>query len=301
MLTDSEGPSIALVVDDDPAALDLVVAALEDCGMTVLVARDGTSALALAERISPDVVLLDAMMPRLDGFETCRRLKSAPLDIAAPVIFMTGLTEPEHILKGLDCGAVDYITKPLKVDELIARMTIHIMNAKLIQSARAALDLSGPALLAFDPDGRLLWGSPRANEMVNDRFSGSSDKPPRSAFTTWLTGAAGRPLSDLQPFQDTDVEMCVIGYGSAGEVMIKVSSGHRASNEERLAKAFGLTGRESEVLFWLSLGKTNRDIGDILNLSARTVNKHLERVFQKMGADNRTSAAVRADRLIQSE
>jgi len=196
---------------------------------------------------------------------------------------------------------VGSITKALQVEDLIARMTVHMMNAKLIQSARAALDLSGPALLACDPQGHLLWGSPRARELVDDRFADGIGKSPPSAFTAWLTEAAGRPLSDLAPFRHADVEMRIIGYGSAGEVMIKVSPARRTSNEERLAKAFGLTGRESEVLFWLSLGKTNRDIGDILKLSARTVNKHLEQVFQKMGVDNRTSAAVRADRLIQSE
>ena len=299
MRPESDSPNIALVVDDDPATLDFVIAALEECGMTVLVARDGRSALTLAGRVSPDVILLDAMMPGLDGFETCRRLKAPPLAVDAPVIFMTGLTEPEHILQGLESGAVDYIIKPLQVDELIARMTIHIMNSKLIRSARAALDVSGPAILAFTAAGRLLWGSPRAMEMVGDRIARDGQAP--ADMVEWLGDATNRPLSDVNVRQIGDHELTVVGFGSANEILIKVAPARRASNEERLATAFGLTGRESEVLFWLSLGKTNRDIADILKLSARTVNKHLEQVFQKMGVDNRTSAAVRADRLIQSD
>lgn len=292
-----ECPNIALVVDDDPAALDLVSNALEDCGMTVLTARDGTSALMLAARIDPDVVLLDAMMPGMDGFETCQRLKAAPLNIASPIIFMTGLDDRDHILKGLSSGAVDYITKPLKIEELIARMTIHIMNSKLMKSARAALDLSGPALLAFSEDGSLLWGSPRALDVIELEAGKNWPSPD---FITWLADCRVKPLSDLRPYCTSGPRFEIIGFGESGEIMIKVTSIGTASNEERLAEAFGLTGRESEVLYWLSLGKTNRDIGDILKLSSRTVNKHLEQVFQKMGVDNRTSAAVRADRLIQS-
>lgn len=290
-------PHIALVVDDDPASLDLVSNALEDCGMTVLAARDGASALTLATRIDPDVILLDALMPQMDGFETCRRLKDAPHNVASPIIFMTGLDDRDHILKGLKSGAVDYITKPLNVDELIARMTVHIMNSKLMQSARAALDLSGPALLALAEDGKLLWGSPRALELIETEASPSW---PSRDFLDWLAEASSKPLSNLRPYCSAGPRFEIIGSGTAGEVMIKVVSVGTSSNEERLADAFGLTGRESEVLYWLSMGKTNRDIGEILKLSARTVNKHLEQVFQKMGVDNRTSAAVRADRLLQS-
>ena len=90
--------------------------------------------------------------------------------------------------------------------------------------------------------------------------------------------------------------MQYIGVSAAQEVLIKVILRTGDSNEDILRHAFNLTARESEVLYWLTLGKTNRDISEILSLSARTVNKHLEQVFQKMGVDNRTSAAVMADR-----
>ena len=294
---DQGASHIALVVDDDPGSLGVVVSALEDCGMTVLVARDGGTAIDLTDRVQPDVILLDAMMPGPDGFETCRRLKTRPNPTPAPVIFMTGLTQPENIVRGLRAGAVDYLTKPLVIEELIARMTIHIMNAKLIQSAHAALDLAGPALLAFDNRGSLAWGTPRA-------LSGGGLAPDlagRADFGAWLASARMRPLSTVPPFEIGGTTLQVVGLSTGGELLVKMVPKQQSTREERLASAFGLTKREAEVLFWLSLGKTNRDIGTILSLSARTVNKHLEAIFQRMGVDNRTSAAVMADRVLNSE
>ncbi|WP_323765860.1 response regulator [Marinovum sp.] len=149
------GRYIVLVIDDAPETLGLVSDALEGGGMTVLVARSGEEGLRLTQRVRPDVILLDAMMPGMDGFETCRRLKAPPISESAPVIFMTGLTEAEHILAGLNAGGVDYVTKPVVVDELIARITRHMMNARAIQSARAALDYAGQMVIAVLPDGRM--------------------------------------------------------------------------------------------------------------------------------------------------
>lgn len=111
--SDFETRSIALVVDDNPESLGMVSAALETHGMTVLVARDGRSAINLTHRVQPDVILMDAIMPEMDGFETCRALKFGPNPVLAPIIFMTGLSDQEHIVKGLRAGGVDYITKPV--------------------------------------------------------------------------------------------------------------------------------------------------------------------------------------------
>ncbi|MEO1679587.1 MAG: DNA-binding response regulator [Pseudomonadota bacterium] len=290
--------NIALVVDDDPATLRMVVEALEGSGMTVLVARDGSSALELSRRVGPDVILLDAMMPRLDGFETCRQLKAPPASTSAPVIFMTGLTEPEDILKGLRSGAVDYITKPIDVEELIARLTIHMVNSKLIQSAREAIELSGPAVMAFNTSGTFAWGSPRATQMMPN--VGQVDAV-EERLAAWIRVAATTPISEVVPMSFEGHILRAIGLSTVGEVLIRVAPAQSSSNEKQLEMAFGLTEREAEVLFWLTLGKTNRDIGDILDLSSRTVNKHLEAVFQKLGVDNRTTAAVRADRILHSQ
>src|SRR6185369_7798979 len=93
-----------LVVDDTPETLGFLTDTLDHAGYTVLIATDGESALRLLEQITPDLVLLDALMPGIDGFETCRRLKQQPALAHLPVIFMTGLAETENVLQGLAAG-----------------------------------------------------------------------------------------------------------------------------------------------------------------------------------------------------
>ena len=116
MITESKKRDVALIVDDSPETLRLLTDALDGAGMTVMVALDGASAMRIVDQITPDIVLLDAVMPGLDGFETCRRLKrDAGLD-HVPIIFMTGLAETEHIVRGLEAGGVDYVTKPIVIE-----------------------------------------------------------------------------------------------------------------------------------------------------------------------------------------
>lgn len=104
-MASQEPRDIVLVVDDSPNTLHMLTDAIEGDGMTVLVAMDGEQALSLIERITPDAILMDAVMPGLDGFEICRRLKRNPALGHVPIIFMTGLSETGDIIKGLDaCG-----------------------------------------------------------------------------------------------------------------------------------------------------------------------------------------------------
>src|ERR1700749_4768531 len=102
-----------LVVDDTPETLNLLTDTLDGAGYTVLIANDGEAALELVDQITPDLVLMDALMPGINGFETCKRLKRDKLLGHLPVIFMTGLRESAHVIEGLECGAVDYVRKPL--------------------------------------------------------------------------------------------------------------------------------------------------------------------------------------------
>ena len=273
----------------------MVSAALEESGMSVIVARDGQTAIDLVQRVQPDVILMDALMPRMDGFETCKRLKAPPLSIVAPIIFMTGLTEADDVVRGLKAGGVDYVTKPVVVDELIARLGIHIANSKLLQSARDALDSSGRSILAFTTDGELSWGSDNALKTFDMK------NVDHAALRQWLATCVRKPLSQLASLAMNDFELFFVGQSASRELLVKFGSQSSVSNEEFLIAQWSLTLREAEVLYWLTLGKTNRDISTILNLSPRTVNKHLEQVFQKMGVDNRTSAAVAADRVLHGD
>jgi PleD family two-component response regulator len=122
---------IVFVVDDTPTNLSVLFQALDGAGFRVLVATNGQSALEAISEAGPDLILLDIMMPGLDGFETCRRLKQSEVTQAIPVIFMTALTETVDEVKGLELGAVDYITKPIRVETVLARVRTHLALQKL--------------------------------------------------------------------------------------------------------------------------------------------------------------------------
>lgn len=115
-----------LIVDDNPTNLGVIFNVLDEAGLEVLVAQDGESALQKIEYIIPDLILLDIMMPGIDGFETCSRIKNNPLTSDIPIIFMTALGNTDHKVKGLGLGAVDYITKPFQKEEVLARMKVHL-------------------------------------------------------------------------------------------------------------------------------------------------------------------------------
>lgn len=115
-----------LIVDDTPANLGLVVKALEGSDIRVIVAQDGAEGLQRSEFVQPDLILLDVMMPGWNGFEICRRLKARPNTRDIPVIFMTALADIKDKVTGFQAGGVDYVTKPLQIDEVMARVRTHL-------------------------------------------------------------------------------------------------------------------------------------------------------------------------------
>src|ERR1700750_1942676 len=175
MNTESKKRDIPLIVDDSPETLRLLTDALDGAGMTVMVALDGASAMRIVDQITPDIVLLDAVMPGMDGFETCRRLKREAGLSTAPVIFMPGLAETEHIVHGLETGGVDYVTKPIAIEEMLARIRVHLAHARLPQSARAVLDVSGRFLLAVNGQGKIMWATPHAQKLLADNLAAGAE------------------------------------------------------------------------------------------------------------------------------
>ena len=123
-----------LIVDDDPANLEVLSNLLERYGYEVLVARDGESAIERAQYAPPALICLDVMMPGIDGFETCRRLKDNSATAAIPIIFMTALSDIEHQVLGLELGAVDYIPKPFYEDVVLSRVQLHLELRSLTDS-----------------------------------------------------------------------------------------------------------------------------------------------------------------------
>lgn len=293
-----ERRDIVLVVDDAPGTLGLLNDTLEGAGYMVLVAQSAAAAMTIIERITPDIVLMDAVMPGMDGFEACRRMKRNANLISVPVIFMTGLTESEDVVRGFDAGGVDYVIKPVAPDEVLARISAHLANARLTRSAHAALDVAGRFLLAVDRDGIVLWATPQAASLLR------AASPPDTADT----GPSGLRLpgwssaeSRLPPVPLPDgrsIEFHHVGQIEHEELLLRVTTSDPAREETVLRDRLGLTAREAEVLLWLGRGKSNRDIAEILVLSPRTVNKHLEGVFSKLGVENRASAAALSVRVL---
>ena len=282
MMAPQRTRDVVLVVDDSPETLSMVTDALEETGATVLVAQGGESALTLVGRITPDVVLMDCIMPGLDGFETCQRMKTNPSLQHVPVIFMTGLSETDNIIKGLNAGGVDYLTKPIVPEELIARMTVHIANARHAQSAHIALDRARRHLVAADGDGRIVWCTPQATslmERVGGRFDGTREDHLPAQLVDWLTKCrtGAKDAGDLSLLEDEETRLVASYLGQSGpdEYLFRVIEINEKKNVELLMGSFELTQREAEVLLWVAHGKSNKDIADIIAISPRTVNKHL--------------------------
>ena len=308
-MTNHEPRNIVLVVDDSPDTLRMLTDAIENAGMTVLVALDGGQALSLIERVTLDVILLDAVMPGIDGFEICRRLKRNSELSHVPVIFMTGLSETEDIIMGLDAGGVDYVTKPIAPNELLARIRVHLANARISQSARAALDASGRFLLAANRAGRVLWSTPQASKLLGTVFPNfhSEAYVLPGHIQEWLQQYSGRTLGSASkaiglsiPGSPIQLELSLISQIGPDEILLRLIEGNPDDDQLVLRTKLQLTQREAEVLLWIARGKSNRDVADILTLSPRTVNKHLEQIFNKLGVENRTSAAALAARTLGS-
>ncbi len=318
----SRSAGLVLIVDDVPDNLAVLHDALDAAGYTVLVATDGASALQRAAQADPDIVLLDAVMPGIDGFEVARRLKAGPETAHIPIIFMTGLTETEHVLAAFDAGGVDYVTKPIRAPEVLARMAAHMQAARQARQARNALDAYGHATIAvrLEPQGaRLVWQTPLARRWLPGYFDSTPDDVPE-ALLQWLQAAAAgrgedglaaagrgedglaaagrevRPLSVTQPGPRGGRQLvCTLqGRTVDDDWLVVLREVSDAATVQATMLAFGLTLRESEVLYWVAKGKTNRDIGDILGSSPATVKKHLERVYEKLGVETRTAAAAMA-------
>jgi DNA-binding response OmpR family regulator/DNA-binding CsgD family transcriptional regulator len=303
MTTEAKKRDVALVVDDSPETLRLLTDALDGAGMTVMVAMDGAAAMRIVEQITPDIILLDAVMPGMDGFETCRRLKRDAGLSNVPVIFMTGLAETEHIVRGLEAGGVDYVTKPIVIEEMLARIRVHLANARLTQSARAALDVSGRFLLAVSRQGKIMWATPQAQKLLADNLpakaSGKAEDELELPETMlqWLeqtqAGGTGAKAPALASFpNNAQLQLQYMGKLGPNEFLLRLAKDTSSDTPASFRSDLGLTSREGEVLSWLSKGKTNRDIAQILGLSPRTVDKHLEQIYAKLGVENRTSAAA---------
>jgi DNA-binding response OmpR family regulator/DNA-binding CsgD family transcriptional regulator len=292
-----------LVVDDNPESLRFLVDTLEAEGMDVLIARSGEATLGLLAEAAPDLILMDALMPGMSGLETTRHIKHNPATGHIPVIFMTGLTDPEHVVAALETGGVDYVRKPVVVDELLARIRVHLANARASYRSRLALGRAGRSLAAVGRRGGLIWCTPQAESLfqrIDPAWQIDS-----AALPAALAASVLRLLAETGPNAAVQVvaaglelEVALAESDRPDETLFKITEVGEASKVDLLQAQTGLTRRETEVLLWVSYGKTNRTVSEILGISPRTVNKHLEQVFRKLGVETRAAATAIAVRYL---
>lgn len=292
-----------MIVDDTPANLAVLSDALVENGYRVLVATDGYSALDQLRYIKPDLILLDGMMPGIDGFETCRQIKSNPLTAAIPVLFMTALGELDDLLRGFDEGAVDYIVKPFRNEEVLARVGAHISQSRLTARVEEVLQQSGLSALAIDRTGAITWITPAAHALLANIQTPAGEKPQLPPvlldFTlSYMRSKQAAPMRFQLGNLSAKISECMYAGESAaenaGEYLLQLQKSSAEPDVAALRADLGLTAREAEVLMWIARGKTNRDIGEILGSSPRTVNKHLEHIFEKLGVSTRSAAVSMA-------
>ena len=289
--------AVVLIVDDAPDTLGMLNLCLEQSGMSTLVALEGPQAIRIAQTLLPDIILLDAMMPGMNGFEVCRALKKMPALKSIPILFMTGLSDTDHVVEGFDAGGVDYITKPIKTTELIARMKVHLANAKFTQSAYNALDASGQSVICINALGEIQWATPHAEKTLHDlkQNNKNSDQNFIKALKLWLSHNPQTGMSFSMPLHQSQLRISLLRHHvPQNELLLKLDIINDDEEKSILREKFSITPKESDVLLWIARGKTNREIGLILQNSPRTINKHLEQIFKKLEVENRTAAALKA-------
>lgn len=169
----ARAPATVLIVDDAPANLGMLRKILTQQGYQTYVASSGERALTLARRMHPDLILLDVVMPGLDGLETCRQLKSNPLTQRIPVIFMSARNDAEDVVEGLDIGAVDYIGKPLRMAEVCARVRAQLQirsrsenHEEQAERLRTIVNNMAEGLLIIETDSRIQFTNPACDKYL---------------------------------------------------------------------------------------------------------------------------------------
>ncbi len=295
-------PATILAIDDVPANLGLLFDALTHAGYRVLVAESGESALAQLEHEVPDLVLLDYLLPGMDGLEVCRRIKARPDGGDLPVIFLTAIDETPEKVRALEAGAVDYVTKPIQPAEVLARVRTHLRLALLQRELAEELAMRREAeeqlrdsldrgLVVAAADGSLRFATRLAQTLLTRHFPETPrDRLPDPLLRKLRSGS--EPDSAAGSIPSLDVRILRPAGTGAEAGVLEVTS--RETPGPRALLDLNLTPREAEVLYWVSEGKTNPEIALILGSSRRTVEKHVEHILEKLGVENRLAAGRRA-------
>jgi len=291
-----------MIIDDTPENLALLSDILREAGYRVLVATGGDTALEQIRYLAPDIILLDVIMPGLNGYETCQRLKANAATAHIPVLFMTAMGELDDLLKGFGEGAVDYIVKPIRPPEVLARVEAQLHLARQVQRAEEALNHGAFAAMAINPHGIITWLPEAALRWLREGIQvidGAEpitvgNKVPIQLLEWVLSGRTQASQIEATPFEilrggDHYVAKWM-PCSNSNENLLLLEKHRGEWNLDSLKNSLGLTPREAEILMWISRGKTNKEVGLIINSSPRTINKHLEHVFEKLDVATRAAA-----------
>ncbi len=316
---DEDAPrGTVLIVDDVPANLGVLLDFLGEAGYEVLVAESGEGALLQLTYARPDIILLDVAMPGMDGFETCRRLKAEERWKDVPVLFLTALTEPVDKVHGFEVGAVDFISKPLHPEEVLARVRAHLEIRALQQALEEKNTLLQKAVaLRLEAENQLQQSLDRAVIIVFEKSriefctrlarrlleryfpAHRSDATLPPTLAEWAVGGhAHEPWCAEQA--ETRLEARLFAEpGPRGDCfMLLLEESLTTAGSPASLLRLGLTAREAEVLYWIAHGKTSPEIAIILDAALNTVKKHVQNILVKLGVETRLAAALRATEIL---
>ena len=306
-----------MIVDDVPANLGVLLDFLDHAGYHVLVAESGESALAQLAYAEPDIVLLDVTMPGIDGYETCRRLKQDARWRDTPVLFLTALNETTDKVRAFEVGAVDFISKPLHPEEVLARVRAHLQIRSLQQDLEEKNALLEKAVaLRIEAEEQLQQSLDRAVLIVRDRNqiqfctrlarrlldryfpeSRTVNVLPDSLAQWSANGHSTEPWTTQ--LEETRLQARMFAETQPGASFMLLLEEHAISGGSPASLlCLGLTRREAEVLFWIAHGKSSPEIAIILEAALNTVKKHVQNILLKLGVESRLAAALRASEIL---
>ena len=305
-----------MVVDDIPANVDVVLGLLHESGCRVLVADSGFRGIEQLELELPDLILLDLMMPGMDGIETCLRIKAREEWKHIPVVMMTAADELSKKLAAFEAGAVDFLTKPIQPEEVLARVRTHLhirelqaqletMNRNLTQKnqelaeeielrldAEKQLETSlEQSLMISNRQGEILFATRQAQLLLDTFFCSAVKHQLPPELHAWLTGPDNHKPFNVTHKKRGEIQIDHFALSTSRNLSLMRIEHRNGDRGPQALLALGLTAREAEVLYWITEGKTNPEIAIILDSSINTVKKHANNLFTKLGVETRTAAA----------
>lgn len=297
-----------LIVDDYPDNITVMFDYLTEAGYHVLGCESGAAALETMSIEEPDLILLDVMMPGMNGLETCRRIKETPAGRDVPIFFMTALGESVDKVRGLEAGAIDYLTKPVYPEEVLKRVHAHLEIRQLQKSLQEQNDLLDAALqrsilaekslensyerallVVRLPGFDIAYSTPQAKALIT-RLGGEP------SIISWLK--SGEPTR--QTTDGVTVTLQQRDNSPEEETLLFTLTEQAPPSTPDDLKSLGLTPRETQILYWVAQGKTNPEVAIILEMQTCTVKKHVENLLPKLGVETRLAAALRAHEVLST-